>query len=96
VERVAGTVADHFPAGTRQTRPRGGFVVWLELPAGVDSLALYRQALAEGISLAPGPMFSPTQRYPNGLRLNCAQPWDAGFERALQRVGALARNQLAS
>ena len=96
VERVGRAVADHFPAGTRQTEPRGGFVVWLELPAGVDTLVLYRQAVAEGISLAPGPMFSPTQRYPNGLRLNCAQPWNADFEGALRRVGELARRLAAS
>jgi len=95
VERVGRAVADHFPEGTRQTRPRGGFVVWLELPEGVDSLALYRRAIDEGISLAPGPMFSPTQRFPNGLRLNCAQPWSPAFEVALRRVGELAREQAA-
>ena len=93
VERVGRAVTDHFPSGTRQTRPQGGFVVWLELPEAVDSLALYRRAYAEGISLAPGPMFSPTQRYPNCLRLNCAQPWDAAFEAALRRVGELVREE---
>ena len=82
-------VGKYFPAGTRQTQPRGGFVVWLELPANVDTLKLYRRAYADGISLAPGPMFSPTQRYSNGLRLNCAQPWDVSFENALRRVGEL-------
>ena len=90
VDRVGRAVAHHFPAGTRQTRPTGGFVLWLELPEKVDSLTLYRRALAEGISIAPGPMFSPTQKFRNFVRLNCAQPWDARLERALQRLGALA------
>jgi DNA-binding transcriptional MocR family regulator len=35
-------------------------------------------------------MFSPTQKFRNFVRLNCAQPWDARLERALQRLGELA------
>jgi len=89
VDRVGRAVTRHFPAGTRQTRPQGGFVLWLELPAGVDALTLYRQALAEGISIAPGPMFSPAQKFRPCLRLNCAQPWDTRLERALKRLGEL-------
>ncbi|KPV39749.1 GntR family transcriptional regulator [Thiohalorhabdus denitrificans] len=93
VARVSRTVAEHFPQGTRQTRPGGGFVLWVELPESVDALALYQSALAEGISLAPGPMFSPTQKFRNFVRLNCAQPWNAAFEQALRRVGELARER---
>ncbi|MFA9461315.1 PLP-dependent aminotransferase family protein [Thiohalorhabdus methylotrophus] len=93
VARVRRAVARYFPEGTRQTDPEGGFVLWVELPAEVDSLALYQAALAEGISIAPGPMFSPTQRFRNFLRLNCAQPWNGNFERALRRIGELARER---
>ncbi|HKJ76466.1 MAG TPA: PLP-dependent aminotransferase family protein [Gammaproteobacteria bacterium] len=90
VARVGRLVARYFPEGTRQTRPRGGFVLWLELPEAVDALDLYVRALDEGISIAPGPMFSPTQRYRNCLRLNCAVPADAALERAVRRLGELA------
>ena len=55
--RMATAVAHAFPAGTRMTRPQGGFFLWLELPQGIDALALHRQALARGISVAPGPIF---------------------------------------
>ncbi|MGM0413337.1 MAG: PLP-dependent aminotransferase family protein, partial [Pseudomonadota bacterium] len=91
VDRMGRAVARYFPPGTRQTRPAGGFVLWVELPEAVDALELYRRALAEGISIAPGPMFSPTQRFRNFVRLNCAQPWDARLERALARLGEMAR-----
>ncbi len=95
VDRVSRAVARHFPSGTRQTRPAGGFVLWLELPEAVDALALYRRALGEGISIAPGPLFSPTGKYRHHLRLNCAQPWGARLERALARLGAMAREAAA-
>ncbi|SFD45762.1 DNA-binding transcriptional regulator, MocR family, contains an aminotransferase domain [Thiohalospira halophila DSM 15071] len=95
VDRVSRAVVRHFPPGTRQTRPAGGFVLWLELPEAVDALALYRRALEEGISVAPGPMFSPTGKFRNHLRLNCAQPWDARLERALARLGEVVRGMVA-
>ena len=36
VQAQAG-VERHFPAGTRMTRPAGGYFLWLELPAQVDA-----------------------------------------------------------
>ncbi|MES2459932.1 MAG: PLP-dependent aminotransferase family protein, partial [Armatimonadota bacterium] len=47
---MAQTIGECFPAGTRVTRPGGGFVLWVELPAPVDSIELYRQATAAGIT----------------------------------------------
>ncbi|NJN98383.1 MAG: aminotransferase class I/II-fold pyridoxal phosphate-dependent enzyme, partial [Anaerolineales bacterium] len=39
VRRVSNVVAERFPDGTRMTRPKGGHVLWIELPAGHDALA---------------------------------------------------------
>src|SRR5581483_9108722 len=58
VALVAQAVLKYFPEGTKVTNPAGGFVLWVELPKKVDSLELYEQGLREGITLAPGPMFS--------------------------------------
>jgi DNA-binding transcriptional MocR family regulator len=60
----------NIPERVRMTHPTGGFVLWVELPRGVDSLKLYRLASAEGVSFAPGPMFSARGEYRNCLRLN--------------------------
>lgn len=89
VERMTEAIGRHFPAGTRVTQPRGGFVLWVELAPAVDTLALCRRALAEGVSIAPGPVFSPTQRYRNFLRLSCACVWDGRVERALATLARL-------
>jgi DNA-binding transcriptional MocR family regulator len=67
----------------------------VELPQGADALALYESAMQEGISIAPGPMFSASNRYRNCLRLNCGCTWTPAVERALARVGELAKAQLA-
>jgi DNA-binding transcriptional MocR family regulator len=79
----------HFPDGTRVVRPAGGYFVWVELPAGVDAMALHRAALAQHISLAPGPMFSARAEFQHHIRLTCGQLWDDSLERAMRTLGRL-------
>lgn len=78
-----------FPAGTRLTRPRGGYFLWLALPAGVDAMALHQSALRHGIGFAPGHIFSPDHRFSDCLRINCGHA-AADALPALRQLGALA------
>jgi DNA-binding transcriptional MocR family regulator len=89
-ERMTHAIARQFPEGTKVTQPAGGFVLWVELPDKVDALDLRRRALAKKISIAPGPLFSAKQTYPNFIRLTCALPWDERLEQALATLGRLA------
>lgn len=81
-----------FPDGTRVVRPAGGYFVWVELPPGVDALALHRAALAQQISLAPGPMFSARAEFQHHIRLTCGQPWNEPLERAMRRLARLVED----
>ncbi|QLF92366.1 PLP-dependent aminotransferase family protein [Pseudomonas sp. ABC1] len=83
------SAARHFPATTRVTQPNGGYFLWFEFPRRVDSLRLFQQALAQGISLAPGPIFSATRRFENCARLNHGHPWDARSEQAMAVLGRI-------
>jgi DNA-binding transcriptional MocR family regulator len=91
VEQMRHAVSQYFPAGTKVTRPQGGYVLWVELPRSVDSLDLHRRALAQKISIAPGPIFSAKQKYKNFIRLSCGLPWSEKVDGAVQRLGELAR-----
>ena len=64
VLKTVQAVRRYFPAGTDLQVPRGGFVLWVQLPASVDSLDLYRRALERQIFILPGPAFSAAGRYP--------------------------------
>lgn len=94
VERVREAIADSFPAGTRVTAPQGGFVIWVELPQGADALELQARALAKGIAIAPGQIFSARGRFAHCLRLSCGFPWSAHIAAAIATVGELAGAQL--
>lgn len=92
-EAMLQAIERHFPAGTRATRPDGGYFIWVELPGSADTIEIHRQALSLGISVAPGPMFSAQRRFTNCLRLNYGHPWDARAEAAMATLGQLAARQ---
>ena len=85
-----------LPAGTRISNPQGGFVLWVELPRGVDAIELLQRAFSEKISLTPGMLFSATRKFRNFIRINCGHPWDARIEHAVERIGGLVRELLPS
>lgn len=91
VELLSDAVVRYFPADMRLTRPSGGLVLWVRLPENVDSLELYKIAHERGITLAPGYVFSPTQQFPNFIRLNAAE-FTYSTERALEHLGVMIKD----
>ena len=89
--RMAEAIGDCFPAGAKVTKPDGGLVLWVELPEKTDAIALGERAIAEGIGICPGPIFSATGQYGNFIRLNVGAPWSPSLEWAIRRLGELAR-----
>jgi DNA-binding transcriptional MocR family regulator len=92
VRRTGRALAEHLPAGTRITRPAGGYVLWVELPERFDAGALARRALDAGIAVLPGPIFSATGRFRHHLRVSCGHVWSERIERAVATLGRLCRS----
>nr|WP_295078797.1 PLP-dependent aminotransferase family protein [uncultured Roseateles sp.] len=92
-EQMAEALARYLPAESRLSVPGGGLNLWLELPEGVSSMALFEAALAQGIRLAPGAMFSNTMRFDAFLRINCGLPFDEPVRQAVQSLGQLLRTR---
>jgi len=84
----------HLPAQMKWTRPEGGYLLWAELPPGVDAIELHRAALERGISIAPGPIFSARQDYRHAIRLNYGHPWTARVDSALRTLGSLISKRM--
>ena len=94
--RLRSLIDATFPAGTRATRPTGGFLLWVELPAGCDTNRLFDDALARGIGITPGGLYSPSGRYTRHLRLSGCYPFTERHLHALATLGELAATQLAT
>ncbi len=82
----------HFPDGTRLSSPSGGYFVWVKLPDGVNSLELHREALKNGISIAPGPIFSAQRGFADYVRLNYGHLWNEEINEAVALLGRITHN----
>jgi DNA-binding transcriptional MocR family regulator len=87
---MTATVLRFFPSGTQTSTPMGGYVLWVELPPSIDSMQLYQAALARGITIGPGAMFSSRDTFRHFIRINYSYPWNAQTEAALKTLGELA------
>ncbi len=96
MDTARGLIAESFPKGTRVTDPAGGFILWVELPGGLDSMVLSQACLERRICIAPGTMFSATDRFRHCLRLGVGGRWDDTQQAALREVGTIARRLLGA
>jgi DNA-binding transcriptional MocR family regulator len=81
----------HFPEGYRVAVPAGGYFLWVECAALVDSLEVHRLALNGGITIAPGPMFSARRQFRSFIRLNYGHPWTPEMDKAIRRLGEILK-----
>jgi DNA-binding transcriptional MocR family regulator len=88
-------VMRYFPQGTRASRPQGGFMLWIELVEGFDTLRLNRALLGQGVQVAVGSIFSASGKYRNCLRMNYAAKPTAEIEDAVRKVGAAITRLIA-
>ena len=60
----------YMPAGVTWTHPDGGLFLWVTLPEGIDTVAMYDSALASGVAYVAGSFFYLDSSHRNTMRLN--------------------------
>ena len=60
----------YMPDGVSWTHPDGGLFLWVTLPEGIDTVAMYDSALAAGVAYVAGSFFFPDGSHRNTMRLN--------------------------
>ncbi|BCU75880.1 PLP-dependent aminotransferase family protein [Luteolibacter sp. LG18] len=86
--RMRQAVVSSFPDTCRVNQPLGGFVLWIEMPAAFDAEDFAVRAMAENVSLVPGPVFSASGGLRNCFRLSCGFAFG---ERTLDAVALLGK-----
>ncbi|MHA4807370.1 aminotransferase-like domain-containing protein [Flavitalea flava] len=84
-------IAQYFPEGTKTSRPQGGLALWVEFSKGTDTVELYDLAIKQGISIAPGRMFTLQNQFENCMRLCIGLPWSEEIRFKLKQLGTLAK-----
>jgi 2-aminoadipate transaminase len=93
-DAMAAALAAHLPDGCRWTLPRGGMFFWVQLPDGIDTLALLPKAVARGVAFVPGSAFEADADAArrNTLRLSFVTASEADIERGVQLLADALRS----
>lgn len=87
-------IIKEFPAQVSVSQPQGGYFLWLDLGDNVDAARVYQRALAKGVSVAPGTMFSADERFGHCLRINTSFEWGPHTARAISVLAGLVAEEI--
>ncbi|HET9376958.1 MAG TPA: PLP-dependent aminotransferase family protein [Chthoniobacterales bacterium] len=83
-------VRECFPASTRIWEPAGGFMLWVELPAGIDIERVYQEAMEMKVAFCRGAVFFTSENeHVEAMRLNCSRPTETALVKGLTILGQI-------
>jgi DNA-binding transcriptional MocR family regulator len=88
-ERMRASIAEHFPNEVCISKPQGGSVLWVRCQSHVNTSEFFQEAIAQGVSFAPGIIFSPSGKYANYMRISFGVQWSTQVENAVKTLGKL-------
>jgi 2-aminoadipate transaminase len=80
-------IAEHFPPKAKVTHPEGGMFLWVELPEGLSSMALFEEAVKQNVAFVPGKPFYADGSGENTLRLNFSNADEETITEGISRLG---------
>lgn len=86
-EAMLEAVAEHFPPEAHTTRPEGGMFLWVTLPEGLSSMALFDKAIRREVAFVPGKPFYVDGSGENTLRLNFSNADEGSIKEGIRRLG---------
>ena len=88
-DKMVSLLEKYMPEGVSWTYPEGGLFLWLTLPEGVDTVALYEEALSRGVAYVAGSFFYVDGSHRNTMRLNFSFIAEARMEPGIQLLADL-------
>lgn len=81
----------HLPSDYRWTQPEGGMFLWVTGPQSLDSFALLKPALEQGVAFVPGADFFPGGGGRNNMRLNFSNAQPDAIRTGIERLAAICK-----
>ena len=94
-DRMLSLLERYMPEGVTWTRPEGGLFLFLTLPVGIDTVALYDAALARGVAYVAGSFFFLDGSHRNTMRLNFSFIAEEKMEPGLRTLGEIIAGAMA-
>ncbi|MGL4675347.1 MAG: PLP-dependent aminotransferase family protein, partial [Wohlfahrtiimonas sp.] len=90
-QKMLSAILKYFPKNIAVTEPDGGYFLWIELDSKINTLDLYKKALEHKISIAPGSIFSASQKFKHCIRLNYGMEWNQELENAMMTLAKIIK-----
>ncbi len=89
-------LARHMPEGVSWNQPEGGMFIWVQLPQGLDSMAILEEAVKRNVAYVPGAPFYASNPQRNTLRLAFVTVPPERIEQGVAILGTLFREAIAA
>ena len=83
------------PLGCAWIVPQGGMFFWVDLPAGLDAMALLPKAVEAGVAFVPGAAFFSSAPRPNTMRLSFVTVSPDRIEAGVAAIAGVLQEALA-
>ncbi|HXX02069.1 MAG TPA: PLP-dependent aminotransferase family protein, partial [Candidatus Acidoferrales bacterium] len=92
------SLEEYFPPEVTWTHPKGGLFLWVTMPEGTDSQALFHAALAENVAFVAGDSFYATENHEGSrhMRLNFSHSDPELIREGIRRLSVAVKMQLRS
>jgi 2-aminoadipate transaminase len=89
-------IGEHCPPEIEYTKPEGGMFLWITLPPGVSSMALFQRAIKENVAFVPGPPFYVDGGGDSTLRLNFSNSDEEKIEEGIRRLAEVMQQSFTA
>ncbi len=96
VNQFADSIKRLFPRQVKVYKPKGGILLWVQLPEAMDAINIYQKALENRISILPGTVFSTSGKFNNYIRIGCGFPFNEETEKGLAILSSIIEDNIES
>lgn len=93
-DTMAAAIRKYFPEEITWSEPKGGFYIWLKLPAKVDVMAVLKVSIEKGAVFVIGKTFDPEGIDNSHFRLAYSHTPEDKIEKGIQILGEALKNAL--
>jgi DNA-binding transcriptional MocR family regulator len=93
-DTMAGAIRKYFPEEITWTEPRGGFYIWLKLPAKVDLMSVLKASIEKGAVFVIGKTFDPEGKDNSHFRLAYSHTPEDKIEKGIRILGECFKEAL--
>ena len=85
---------EYMPAGVSWTKPSGGLFLWVTLPAYMDSVKIFEDAVIEKVAFVPGQSFHADGSGKNTMRMNFSNSSPEKIVEGVRRLSLVIKKHL--